>query len=230
MGWGQRGDSLAKGVLLLYYLCYYVYVQILKEKLQKLLLFIDSIKYRRDRHFYWAVLAFMAVLLTIFAGLYLKVRSDVQVRDNVLESYYEDQPREQSGKLVKVYICGEVVRPGVYALDPESRISDALELAGGPGPEAVLESLNLARRVVDEEKILVPGEKDLEQTDQSGLVNINTASQQVLETLPGIGPATAQNIIQYRDSEGSFTSIQDIQKVWGIGEKKFSEIKDLISV
>ncbi len=205
-------------------------MQIIKEKVQKLLLRIGSIKYRRDRHFYWAVLAFMAVLLIIFFGLYMKVRADVQVRDNVLESYYDDSSSAQPKELVKVYVCGEVVRPGVYALDPESRVSDALALAGGPGPEAVLESLNLARRVVDEEKILVPGKKHLEQTDQSGLVNINTASQQVLETLPGVGPATAQNIIQHRDSEGPFTSIQDIQKVWGIGEKKFSEIKDLISV
>ncbi len=202
----------------------------MKERLHKFLLLIDRIKYRRDRHYYLAVFIFMAILVIIFSGLYVKMRSDIGVRDNILKSYYDEPQAENREEKIKVYICGQVTRPGVYEINPDSRVSDVLELAGGAGPDAQLDSLNLARRVVDEEKIYVPCIQETEEHTGSGLVNINSAGQQLLETLPGIGPATAKNIIEYRDLQGPFKTIEDIQKVWGIGEKKYQEIRDLISV
>ncbi|MGM0365255.1 MAG: helix-hairpin-helix domain-containing protein [Actinomycetota bacterium] len=202
----------------------------MKEKLHKLLLFIERVKYRRDRHFYVVLFAFMAVLLAVFTGLYVNMKADIAVRDNILESYYDGSSAEQEEEKIKVYICGQVARPGVYDIDLGSRVSDVLELAGGPGPDAALNSMNLARKVADEEKVYVPSEKDTEEAAGSGLVNINSAGQQVLETLPGIGPATAKKIIEYRQSRGPFINIEDIQKVGGIGEKKFEALKDLISV
>jgi len=202
----------------------------MKEKLYKLLLFTDRIKYRKDRHFYLALFVFMAILLAIFTGVYLKMKADLRVRDNILQSYYDDGPLEQEDIKIKVYVCGQVARPGVYDVSPGSRVSDLLELAGGATSEAALESVNLARKVSDEEKIYIPSSKETEESMAGVLVNINAAGQQALESLPGIGPATAKNIIDYREFNGPFKNIEEIQKVGGIGEKKFQAIKDLISV
>ncbi len=209
----------------------------MRDRFQKFLLLISRIRYSKDRHLYIGVFAFMALLLFIFFGLYIKMRADLKVRDNILESYY-DQPQpgkdiqEPGRDKIKVYICGEVIRPGVYEISREARVSDVLKLAGGPGPDAALQSINLARRVTDEEKISVPSLEDIKSQEQksSGLININSASQHLLETLPGIGPATAENILEYREKEGPFKKIEDIKEVWGIGDKKFQEIKGLISV
>lgn len=209
----------------------------MRDRFQKFLLLISRIRYSKDKHLYIGVFAFMALLLFIFFGLYIKMRADLKVRDNILESYY-DQPQpgkdiqEPGRDKIKVYICGEVIRPGVYEISREARVSDVLKLAGGPGPDAALQSINLARRVTDEEKISVPSLEDIKSQEQksSGLININSASQHLLETLPGIGPATAENILEYREKEGPFKKIEDIKEVWGIGDKKFQEIKGLISV
>ncbi len=209
----------------------------MRDRFQKFLLLISRIRYSKDKHLYIGVFAFMALLLFIFFGLYIKMRADLKVRDNILESYY-DQPQpgkdiqEPGRDKIKVYICGEVIRPGVYEISREARVSDVLKLAGGPGPDAALQSINLARRVTDEEKISVPSLEDIKSQEQksSGLININSASQHLLETLPGIGPATAENILEHREKEGPFKKIEDIKEVWGIGDKKFQEIKGLISV
>ena len=148
-----------------------------------------------------------------------------------------------AGKVV-VYITGEVVNPGVYDVDPGSRVNDVLGLAGGGTADADLTKINLAAPVSDGMQITVPkiGDDTPDQppitTMQSqdsgqaagGLVNINTADAAQLETLPGIGPATAQAIIEYRASHGAFKNISDIKNVPGIGDSKFDKIKDLITV
>ncbi|MEA3459697.1 MAG: helix-hairpin-helix domain-containing protein, partial [Chloroflexota bacterium] len=134
---------------------------------------------------------------------------------------------------------GAVANPDVYTLPPESTIKDAVQAAGGPTEKADLNRINLAQRVHDEEHIYVPevGEERLPVTSQpsspgrvGGKVNINTATAEELETLPGIGPAFAQRIIEYRQEKGPFASIEDIEKVKGIGEATFEKLRDLITV
>ena len=135
-----------------------------------------------------------------------------------------------------VYVTGAVQNPGVYYLPEESRVQDALEAAGGPAANADLDRVNLAQRVRDEDQIYVPevGEEDLPSRAnglaQAGLVNINTATAPELETLPGIGPALAQSIIDHREAHGPFGTIEEITDVQGIGQGVLEEIRELITV
>lgn len=146
---------------------------------------------------------------------------------------------------IVVYVSGAVVRPGVYALPPGARVADAVEAAGGATAAADLIQLNLARRVHDEEQIHVPREGDPTRVlpttvtapagdpsagGGSSLVNINTAGLAELDALPGIGPGYAQRIIDYREANGPFRSVEEIQNVPGIGPSTFARIRDLICV
>jgi len=119
------------------------------------------------------------------------------------------------------------------------RIEDAIRLAGGALPDADLARINLAMRVQDEGMYYVPavGEEITEEPlvsggeqNTKGKVNINKADQAQLETLPGIGPAKAQKIIEYREKHGGFKSIEEIMNVSGIGEKTYEGLKDLIDI
>jgi competence protein ComEA len=139
-----------------------------------------------------------------------------------------------------VHITGAVPRPGVYALPQGARVQDAISAAGGFLAEAEKTFINLARTLEDGERLDVPyiegaspvlptpGEEIFAATTE--LIDINTASQFELETLPGIGPTTAQKIIEYRELNGPFLSIEDIINVSGIGPVTFERIKDLITV
>lgn len=145
---------------------------------------------------------------------------------------------------VTVYLVGSVQTPGVYTLPAGSRLQDAIQAAGGLLPDANSGAINLAAVLVDGERIVIPVLYDVNSLSSSpgvtlgrsttleglGLININTASQSELELLPGIGPITAQKIIEYRQAYGPFSSIEAILDVPGIGDKTLAEIKDLISV
>jgi len=141
-----------------------------------------------------------------------------------------------------VHITGAVPRPGVYALAQGSRVQDAISAAGGFLAEAEKKGINLARALEDGEQLDVPyveGASPVIATDAppviqdpsaTELININFASQVELESLPGIGPTTAQKIIAYREQNGPFLTIEDIINVPGIGPGTYERIKDLITV
>ncbi len=138
---------------------------------------------------------------------------------------------------LRVYVSGAVLQPDVYTLLPDSIVKDALLAAGGPADDADLDRINLALPVADGQHIYVPrqGEEDLPVELPSRLpgsgskVNINTADLAALESLPGIGPALAQRIVDYRQAHGPFVRIEDIMEVSGIGPATFQEIQDLIT-
>jgi competence protein ComEA len=135
-----------------------------------------------------------------------------------------------------------VALPDVYSLPPNAIVRDAIQAASGPTVEADISHINLAQPLQDGAHIYVPlvGETvvQLSQPEQSSddvpaagpIININTASQAELETLPGIGPAIAGRIIEYRESQGPFGSIEDITSVSGIGPATFDKIKASITV
>jgi competence protein ComEA len=137
-------------------------------------------------------------------------------------------------------VAGEVVQPGVFQLRPGSRVQDAIMAAGGLTADANPNSLNLAASLVDGQKILVmaEGQAPVPQAEPersipievSGPIDINTATVEILDTLPGIGPAKAADIISYRQKHGPFDRIEDIQNVSGIGPATFENIRDLITV
>lgn len=146
-----------------------------------------------------------------------------------VDSYAHED--ENSGSIL-VYVCGQVVNPGVYALEKDARVYQAIEAAGGFLPEADSLALNQAEKLYDGQKLYVPafGEeiKTEETKAEDGLININTASVEQLTTLPGIGLAKAESIIAYREANGSFETIEEIMKVEGIKEGVYNKIKDFI--
>lgn len=160
-----------------------------------------------------------------------------------------DVSQDSALPLLAVHVSGAVASPGVYELEEGSRVRDAVEAAGGFAAEASQESVNLARKVSDGEQILILTVEEFEASSSSsfassgssdadvpgssgagGLVNINTAGLEALDSLPGIGPATAQAILDERETNGPFASIEDIQRVSGIGEKKYEKLKGSICV
>lgn len=143
---------------------------------------------------------------------------------------------------IVVHITGAVPRPGVYALPDGARVQDVISAAGGFLAEADKEFINLAQVLEDGERLDIPYSEGFSPViptampelilpgSDSDLININTAASFELETLPGIGPTTAQKIIEYRDANGPFLSTEDIINVSGIGPGTYERIKDLITV
>jgi competence protein ComEA len=152
-----------------------------------------------------------------------------------------------------VFVSGAVHNIGVYSLPPGSRIVDALRAAGGPTEDAAIEALNQAILLSDEMQIHMPTRDEVSSapppisnapsspsddstqsentpTSSNELINLNSATAAALESLPGIGPAIAQTIIDHRNANGPFTSIEEIKNVKGIGDKLFESIQDNITV
>ncbi|MBR6472108.1 MAG: helix-hairpin-helix domain-containing protein [Firmicutes bacterium] len=155
--------------------------------------------------------------------------------------YGEDIDSSVSAAALYVDISGEVKLPGVYKVSSETRVFQVIDMAGGLTDKADTNSLNRAERVIDGQKIIVRavGEEGEiypygsgydSYMDETGKVNINYATSDILQTLPGIGPSKAQKIISYREEMGYFATIEEIMSVSGIGEKTFASIKDLITV
>ena len=139
---------------------------------------------------------------------------------------------------VFVHILGAVAKPGLYELHDGDRAVDAIAAAGGFTAKADQQQLNLARLVSDGEQIYVPeiGEvpgpssRSTDGTAAGAKVNLNTADQSTLETLPRVGPAMAARIIAWREANGRFSTIEDLMNITGIGEKTFADLKDLVTV
>ena len=131
--------------------------------------------------------------------------------------------------MLTVYVSGAVALPGVYSLPAGSRADAAVQAAGGFLPGAEEENINLAKPLEDGQQIDVPGIVDTSHVN-AGRVNINTATVTELDALPGIGPTTAQAIVDYRIQNGPFQSVQDLQNVPGIGPATFANIEDYITI
>jgi competence protein ComEA len=141
-----------------------------------------------------------------------------------------------------VHVAGWVAEPGVYELPAGSRVIDALEAAGGSKRGAELAALNLAAPLTDGQQVLVPRATAAERppgtappsgvpaTGGAPLVNVNVASAEELETLPGIGEVLAATIVQYREEHGPFTSVDQLMDVSGIGEVTLEELRDLVTI
>ncbi len=150
---------------------------------------------------------------------------------------------------IQVFVNGQVVSSAVYELPPGSIVEDVILLAGGFTDEANTAVVNLAQSLNDGDQVYVPAigedvpdlpvvtskssavsDENPSATNSGGLININTATMEELDSLPGIGPSTAQKIIAHREEQGMFTSIEGIMDVSGIGEAKFGQIEALITV
>jgi len=161
------------------------------------------------------------------------------------------QEKEEEVKTIAVHVKGQVKNPGIVYLEEGKRVNDVLEAAGGVLETADLDAINLAAYVQDGQEIYVPAKGEIAKLAENAFsspsqvqnpmpsnktnsankkININTASAKELEELPGIGAAIAQRIVDYRNQNGPFSDIEEIQNVSGIGSSRFNQIKDLIDV
>lgn len=125
---------------------------------------------------------------------------------------------------IEVEISGEVHTPGMYTMPKESNIQELLVLAGGAREDADLSGLNLHQRLHHHDVLVIEAKKELVK------ISINTANQSQLETLPGIGPKSAQAILQYRETKGLFQSIEGLLEIKGIGSKKLAKLREFVKL
>lgn len=184
------------------------------------------------------VIVAISIIIVATIGIYIFK----QTQENEI-NYYETEEnmetKEKNINQITIHITGEVNNPGIVILDEGARIVDALEAAGGETQNADINKLNLAYVLDDGEKLYIPGKNEEEKEyitrgngnqTETTKVNINTAQIEELSTLPGIGEATANKIIEYRKENGKFEKIEDIKNVPGIGDSKFQNIKEMLKV
>jgi competence protein ComEA len=144
---------------------------------------------------------------------------------------------EQAAGRVAVHVAGRVRRPGLVRLAAGSRVQDAVRAAGGATAGANLDAVNLARKLVDGEQIRVPARGEAVappapqdgQAAPAGPLDLNSATVEQLEALPGVGEVTAGRIVAYRSAH-PFTSVDELLEVPGIGQRRFEQLKDLVTV
>jgi competence protein ComEA len=148
-------------------------------------------------------------------------------------------PKPPAAELLVIDVAGAVRRPGLYRLPSRSRIDDAIAAAGGPTAKAQLDTVNLAAPIADGEQIVVPergaaganaaaASPPAAGSTPTAPLDLNTATLEQLEALPGIGPVTAQKILDYRQSHGAFHSVTELQGVPGIGPAHMAQLKGLV--
>ncbi|MGL4820805.1 MAG: helix-hairpin-helix domain-containing protein [Bacilli bacterium] len=205
---------------------------------------------KEQSHKVWLVVSVFIVCVAVTFLMFMPSQNPVEEapakeETQKLFTKNKDDDAEVGGEMTKAASCivdvkGAVKNEGVYTLQCELRIQDAIVAAGGVTPEAELSAVNLARRLEDGALIFIPlkGNTNPENANRSEehsatpltRVNINEADQQMLETLPGIGPTKAMNIINYREQHGLFTTIEQIKEVDGIGEGTYQKLKDQITL
>jgi competence protein ComEA len=145
-------------------------------------------------------------------------------------------PRSASSARLFVNVVGAVRRPGLYRLRDGSRVADAVTRAGGPTPKAQIELVNLAARIADGEQIVVP-RRGLASSSAApsggaiaaGPVHLNSATLEQLDALPGVGPVTAQKILDYRQQHGAFGSVDELDAIAGIGPARLEQLRGLVA-
>ena len=202
------------------------------------------------------LIAIMAIGISYYAYQNEKESQNIIEQQNLeIEENKQEESSKETKKII-VHVSGAVQNEGVIELEENSRIADAIEKAGGFREDAYTKDVNLAYKLEDGMKIYIPTmeEKENEKTNvivesnietennnssysnasdgknTNSKVNINTASKEELDTLPGIGPSTAEKIINYRKENGKFKSIEGIKDVSGIGDSKYENIKDMIEI
>lgn len=206
------------------------------------------------------IIVFLFILLISVGGLLIKdkniSKNDIYVLsgqnyenktddNSEIKNAEEEKNLKVTNKDITVYISGAVKNPGIVTLNSGERLAAAVDKVGGTTENADLNKVNLAIKIEDEMHYIIPeiGEEinytsenindDIVSKDianNSFKININTATIEELDTLPGVGEATANKILNHRKENGNFKSIEEIKNVNGIGDKKFENIRELISV
>ena len=214
---------------------------------------------KKQKIIFFIILSIMIIFIIyyIYSTLYkdeFSFNTSNFIDNDLVETNIEDKniySKNSTDNSIIVYICGAVKESKVITLPEDSRISDAIDAVGGLTDDADLTNINLAYILEDGEKIYIPKKGEEPQNEastvsssvqsssysnysvastKSNKININKATQTELETIPGVGPSTALKIIEYREQNGKFSSIEDIKNVSGIGDAKYEKMKDYITV
>ena len=180
----------------------------------------------RNKIFFGGLLA----VILVFASLYFSIGEEkIEPTENLAE--------KNSVPEISVYVSGQVKTPAVVTLQDNGNLKlvDAVNAAGGLTEFADSEKINLAESLIDGQHVHIPTkeiifEKLPDEKKSADVVNINSADEKTLTNLPGVGPATAKKIIEYREQNGNFNTIEDLKKVRGIGDKKFEKMKEWLAV
>ncbi|MCI8348041.1 MAG: ComEA family DNA-binding protein [Firmicutes bacterium] len=184
------------------------------------------------------VIVVAAVLIFWIVGLNKDetIVEEIDNGKNISEEKNLDSELKNEEK-IKIYadISGCVEKPGVYEVEEGTRIFQLIEKAGGLTKDADIEGLNRAEIVSDGQKIIIYAKGESQESENTGVsssgkININTADASQLQTISGVGPVTAEKIIEYRKANGKFSSIEDIKNVSGIGDKTFEKIRENITI
>ncbi len=178
----------------------------IREKLEKIKEWLNSDSFDAV----YRMLAVLVALCLVFAYIMTKKQQKPEKVENI-----------------QVYVKGEVANPGVYTLEAGGRIQQLIDAAGGLTKNADIDDVNLSEKVIDEEVIVIP---KLSDNTDNRLININTATVEQLDDLPGIGRNYAERIVEHREKYGKFKRIEYIMNVKGIGESLFNKFKDMITV
>lgn len=191
---------------------------------------------------YYIIIIVIAVIVIILIILFNKKDDYEYLDDNIISSIESNIEGNKNNvvelqETIKIHILGEVNYNGILELNSGSRISDAIEKAGGLTSLADVSKINLAYVLEDGEKLYIPSvndEEDIEylisDSTKNSKVNINTAKLEELQDIPGVGPSIAQAIIDYRDENGKFKTIEDIKNVSGVGDSKYKKMEEYIKV
>ena len=178
-----------------------------------------------------------ALLLPSLAALGFAIFLLIASRGEAVEAPPIKIVENAAKKTLFIHVAGEVKRPGVYPVIQGSRVVDAIKAAGGAKTGIELSQVNLARVLVDGEQIYLSKESAVKSSSNrakqkafNGVVHINRATVSEFDSLDGIGPVIAKRIVKYRETNGPFVDIADLQKVDGIGAKTFEKMKDRLSL
>ena len=201
------------------------------------------------------IISIILLIIAVLTYYYFYTKNNTEEINNKDLEISNNQTQETKEEKIVVHITGAVNKEGIIELEENARLADAIEKAGGTKENADIKNINLATILEDGMKVHIPtveetqtnneninvennansqinpGTKEVtSNTKTQGKININTATEEELDTLPGIGPSTASKIIDYRKENGKFKSVEEIKEVSGIGDAKYEKIKKLITI
>ena len=201
------------------------------------------------------IISIILLIIAVLTYYYFYTKNNTEEINNKDLEISNNQTQETKEEKIFVHITGAVNKEGIIELEENARLADAIEKAGGAKENADIKNINLATILEDGMKVHIPtveetqtnneninvennansqinaGTKEVtSNTKTQGKININTATEEELDTLPGIGPSTASKIIDYRKENGKFKSVEEIKEVSGIGDAKYEKIKKLITI
>jgi competence protein ComEA len=178
-----------------------------------------------------ALKASITVIAVVGFGVYVCSSSFSSQPKVTLSKPSSSNSQDVKSPSIYIHVAGAVRKPGIYQLDSGSRVFDAVLLAGGFTNKANQTSVNMARILNDGEQLLVSsGTSNAQVQQESSLISLNQASSSQLEDLPGVGPALAGRMVDWRTANGGFKSKEDLLNVAGIGDKLFAAVKDLVTL